>query len=636
VDREGAGDVGPGDVEQSLVEHVARAVMAFLTGLEHEDDLAGELAATLLQDARCADQHRRVRVVTAGVHRVVDGRRVVESGVLGHRQRVHVAAQDDRRTGTARVEDGGDAGERVAGRDVQSEPVDGLEHRLLRDGEVQAELGVAMDPSPQRDRIVELAASVIEQAVSGRHASTLRPSRPRPVPTLPNHRRRSVHTMRGSSSTELWQLDACGQRDLVARGKTSGRELVESARGRIARVDPQLGCVVGALFDGERTGIPTLLKDAGQEIEGERLGFGVRALVDHEYRSLRTTPFAARLASLGLAVIGKAACSPMATDVTTEPPGLPSCRNPWDLARTAGGSSGGSAAAVAAGLVPLAHGADHTGSLRFPSSACGCVTLKATRGRVTSTVMGGLTEPTGSYTDGVIARSVRDIAWVLGIAAPHVRSLRVGLATRDPLVPLPVDPACAAAVRQAGRLIETLGHHVADVELPEASVLASHGDDFDLVIAHYRCAQVRWLVGTLGRRLRAGDLPDALVDEAERGAAVSHDAARAAASRIVRALGPLVARWRDLDVVVTPTMRQPAWPLGTSGGLASVGGFCAPFSLTGQPAASIPLHHDDDRNLPVGVQLVGRLGEDETVLGLAAQLEEVAPWRDRWPTIALS
>jgi amidase len=345
---------------------------------------------------------------------------------------------------------------------------------------------------------------------------------------------------------------------------------------------------------------------------------------------------------------------------TTEPTAYGPTRNPWDLARSPGGSSGGSAAAVAAGLVPVAHASDGGGSIRIPAAHCGLVGLKPTRARVPCApdfgdVMGGLT------TELAVTHSVRDAAAMLDAihgpavgdpyaVAPPARPfadevgadpgrLRIGLLTTSPGGQVAADPACVAAARAAGELLEALGHHVED-SAPEGL------DDPDYIPQFL----VRWTSGVLwnlkhwsaatGKEIGEDDVEPLTWALAEAGRAHS-------GADLLRAVehAQLVARrgaqwWADgWDLLLTPTTGEPAPRIGEHD--ADPGNplmpivratpfavFTAGFNTTGQPAISLPLGQTDD-GLPVGVQLVAAFGREDLLIRIAAQLEQAAPWADR-------
>ncbi len=277
---------------------------------------------------------------------------------------------------------------------------------------------------------------------------------------------------------ELWRLDATAQAALVRTGEVSPRELVEHAIGRIEALNSRINAVITPLDEalrrtesplaGQFAGVPLLLKDACIEVEGTPYYVGSRVLRDARYRSERTTELARRFESAGFIFMGKTNVPELSAGITTEPSAFGPTRNPWDLGRTAGGSSVGSAAAVAAGMAALAHGGDATGSLRYPAAVCGVATLKPSRGRMPHVTPAEQPDPAGVWTEFVLARSVRDLAGVLdavggpghgdgwGAPAPSrpymeelrapERPLRVGLLTRDVSTGMAVDPECVAAV----------------------------------------------------------------------------------------------------------------------------------------------------------------------------------------------
>jgi amidase len=225
---------------------------------------------------------------------------------------------------------------------------------------------------------------------------------------------------------------------------------------------------------GPFAGVPILLKDAGQELAGTPCWMGTQALRRIGYRSAATTPLAARLEELGFVVIGKAAVSELMTGITTEPPGAPPCRNPWDPSLTVGGSSGGSAAAVAAGIVAMAHGSDSSGSLRYPASCCGVLTLKPSTGRVPASPPPWLDDRHGAHVDFVLARSARDLRRLLAaVASPPPEPARGGRAAAPirrvgVLAAMPyglgIEAVVAGALSEAADRLAGLGAEI--VELP--------------------------------------------------------------------------------------------------------------------------------------------------------------------------
>jgi amidase len=432
-------------------------------------------------------------------------------------------------------------------------------------------------------------------------------------------------------------LGAVEQVRLLQRGEVTADELRDSAVAACERLDPVLHFLASPLFDREAEGVPMLLKDAGQEIAGTPHFVGVAALRDARSKSPRTTELARRFEATGFSIIGKAACPALAADITTEPPGFEPTRNPWDPGRSAGGSSGGSAAAVAAGAVAVAHGSDATGSLRCPAALCGVVTLNPSSGRWPSMPAAG--QPANpAWRDFVLARHAEDLRLVFErltgspVSASSGR-LRVGLLDHDPELGIPVAPACRDGVWVAGARLERLGHHV-EIGWPAAldRLWGSSSSAFGVVSDAVRPPVLAWLGERLGRPVTKGEVDDTVFEAAQRAATRSADDVRAARAVIDAAVGPIATWWDDHDLLVTPATFQPAWPLGGKPGPREIGTLSAPFSLTGQPALSLPLHHTAE-GLPVGVQIVGRRGADELLLRLASDLQEVDDWSARRPPV---
>jgi amidase len=435
-------------------------------------------------------------------------------------------------------------------------------------------------------------------------------------------------------------LSAVGQMRLLRGGDVTAVELRDAAVAACERLDPTLHFLASPLLDRNAIGIPMLLKDAGQEIAGTPHFVGVAALRDAGSTSPLTTELARRFEVSGFSVIGKAACPALAADITTEPPGFEPTRNPWDPNRSAGGSSGGSAAAVAAGVVAVAHGSDATGSLRCPAALCGVATLNPSAGRWPSMPAAG--QPAGpAWRDFVLARHAEDLRLVFELltgapATTPVGRLRVGLLDHDPELGLSVDPACREGVRRAGAMLEGLGHHV-ETGWPAAldRLWGPTVSAFGVLSDAVRPPVLAWVGERLGRPVRRGELDDSVFDAAERASGRSVAGIRAAQEIVDAAFGPIAGWWDDHDLLVTPATFQPAWPLGGRPGPREIGTLAAPFSLTGQPALSLPLHHSAE-GLPVGVQIVGRRGADEVLLRLASDLQEVEDWTSRRPPLSVA
>ncbi len=440
----------------------------------------------------------------------------------------------------------------------------------------------------------------------------------------------------------------------IRSGLVGAAEVVEATIARIEVLDPALGAVVIPLVDRARSsatvgtrdgsrglfgGVPMLLKDAGEELVGTPHWVGTRGLARSGHRSSMTTELADRLERLGFVMVGKSACPELSASSTTEPVGFAPTRNPWALDRTAGGSSGGSAAAVAAGLVPIAHGSDATGSLRFPASHCGVVTLKPSRGRIPISPPMGQSDPLHAWTQFALARDVNDLVALFPLLArdesssfPASRRLRVGLLDHDPIIGLPVAAECAHAVRALGDAMTLLGHQVETAYPPAFNTLfAPFWSAMETIGPAVRLEQVSWVSERLGRPCQPGDLSDKLLDLAEAGRHINASDLAAAYDSVATAMSG-VADWWDsgFDLLVTPVMLEPAWKLGDPAASMKTGMFCAPFSFTGQPSLVLPIS-TTSAGLPVGVQLVGRHGDDERLLALGATLQTVFGWLDRYP-----
>jgi len=425
---------------------------------------------------------------------------------------------------------------------------------------------------------------------------------------------------------------------MLRDGSVTAAELHASAIERIERYDRVVNAVVIPLFDRPARGVPMLLKDAGQELAGTPHWVGVAALRDARHRSPTTTALAERFECAGFSIVGKGACPALANGATTEPRGFEPTRNPWDLTRSAGGSSGGPAAAVASGMVPIAHGSDATGSLRCPAALCGLATLNPTAGRISGVPPAGQ-PPNPAWRDFVLARHAEDLGAVFtaltgSVPAAATGPLRVGLLDHDPETGLDVHPACSEAVHRAGAMLEALGHHV-EIAWPGAleHLWSDVSNAFVVTSDAVRPPVIRWMSDRLGRPVRRGELDDAVFDAAERHAARDESGLHGARQAIADATARIVVWWDDHDLLVTPTTFQPAWPLGGNPGPREMGTLLAPFSLTGQPALSLPLHHTNG-GLPVGAQLVAAHGADEMLLRLAEDLQTAADWTLRRPQLS--
>src|SRR5919201_1811497 len=320
-------------------------------------------------------------------------------------------------------------------------------------------------------------------------------------------------------SEDLDRLDATAQAELVRGGEASPVELVDAAIERIEAVNGEINAVIhelyekgraeaaGELPDGPFKGVPFLLKDLGAAFAGDPLHMGMQCLKNADFRAPVDTYLALRFRQAGFVTIGKTNTPELGILPTTEPRAYGPSRNPWDLERSTGGSSGGSAAAVAAGIVPVAHASDGGGSIRIPASACGLVGLKPTRQRISEGPIVG-DNMSGLTVELVVSRSVRDTAAVLEavhgpapgdpyVAPPPSRpyteeigadpgSLRIAIVT-DPtgMAEVQADPAVVSAAQQAGKMLEGLGHTVDEDGPPVPE------DGIDLVSSFL----TRWFAG---------------------------------------------------------------------------------------------------------------------------------------------
>lgn len=487
--------------------------------------------------------------------------------------------------------------------------------------------------------------------------------------------------------------DALGLAALIREGQVSGEEVFEAACAAIEADDPALGAVVRTRFERaalERrdvdpaapfAGVPTLTKDLLMAIAGEPLAFGSAALAD--WRPAGDSSLVRRLRAAGFVILGQTATPELGLMGITEPRAFPHPVNPWRPERSPGGSSGGAAAAVSGGLVPLAPAGDGGGSIRIPASHCGLFGLKPSRGRVP---LGPEHAEVwqGAVVEHALTRSVRDSAalldaingmdeggpWPLrretGFLAALERppgSLKVALSLGEPLgaaLGTRLDPEVRVAVENAGAMLETLGHRVEWADPPvEGGALA---DSYLTLYLGHLAADLAWIseqtgvpvarldiepstraIGRLGRCLPARDyeLAKRYWNRAARDMAEFHRrfdlllmpvAATPAPPR--GALYPSRARERLMALLALPGASRLALRAGALKRLAADALRMTPFTqlanLTGQPAMSLPLHITAD-GLPVGVQVVGPMGDERRLLALAAQLEAESGWGRHLP-----
>ncbi len=437
----------------------------------------------------------------------------------------------------------------------------------------------------------------------------------------------------------------------VRRREVRPRELVEMYLERIERLNPRLNAywlTTAELAlaqadsaerepaDGPLHGVPVSVKDL-TAIAGYPLTYGSRAF-EHNVPDLDYF-VVSRLKAESCPILGKTTTPEFGSRPVTEYGLHGAALNPWDLAHNAGGSSGGAAGALAAGLCAWSHGTDGGGSIRIPASCCGLVGLKPSRGRIS---LGPLLGEgwAGLSTQAVMARTVEDAAAGLDVLAGHLPgdpywadeeggyldfghpgTLRVGFTTA---AASPVDPEVAACVQQAARAIAGLGHQV---EEGGPDTAAFKEPQMTIVI----CGTATYAVTDLGL------LDPINADAFERAKAIT-GADYVKAVNLVRAHSRNVVEfWDDHDVLVTPTLTSPAPRLGAFANTSTAHeeafdwlAFTYPYNCTGQPAVSLPLGMSQ-AGLPIGVQLVGPPRGERLILALAAQLQDAMPWRDRRP-----
>jgi amidase len=462
---------------------------------------------------------------------------------------------------------------------------------------------------------------------------------------------------------EYDDLDATAMAGLVHAGHVHPRELVEAAIERADARNPALNAIIHRQFeraraDAERVdtsapfaGVPFLFKDYKGREAGEPYHAGVRTLRDLDYRPRTDSQLALRVRAGGLIPIGRTNTPELAAMGTTEPQAYGPTHNPWDLGRSPGGSSGGSAAAVAARIVPAAHATDISGSIRIPSSLCGLVGLKPTRGRV---MVSASDTPVGMSVEGVVTRSVRDTAGLVDLLtwrspwwpAPALRRplvdevdagigpLRVGVWT-DAFNGSPVDADSAAAATTAAGLLGDMGCSV-DVSAPAVLSSEELWEAAKTAMAIACAADAAAWQDRIGHALGEADLEPRTWGMVQAGQAISAPEAMALIEQLEQLAASAFEWFDEYDVLVTPTMAGPAMPLGeylTSyvSGLGSA--FTRPINVTGQPAISLPLGWPDD-GLPRGVQIVAAYGREDLLIRVAGALEAAAPWAQRRPPLA--
>lgn len=476
-----------------------------------------------------------------------------------------------------------------------------------------------------------------------------------------------------NSSLNYGDLDALGLAKLVQKGDVSALELVDEAISRTEALNGELNAVITEMFQHARAaavkplgkgpfaGVPFLMKDFVAEVAGVPFYEGSDFL--DGYIPHKDSELYQRFCRAGLITIGKTNLPEFAIGATTEPKRFGATHNPWDLSRTPGGSSGGAGAAVAARVVPMAHGNDVGGSIRIPASCCGLVGLKPTRGRTSLAPHYG-DIISGYFIEHALTRTVRDSAALLGaIEGPGIgepfeiprpgrsyleevsrpcEKLKIGFSTVTPLGD-PLHPECEKAVRETAILCAELGHDV--VEASPSYDAMSFWTQYTTVLA----SGVAWAVADWARRLGKE-----LVEESfepfvwaftERGRGLSAPEYLLAIQDVQNHIRDISRFYVDYDMWLTPTLGQPPVELGTlvyQGDPFELRRRMAEFSpytyianATGQPAISLPLYWTE-QGLPIGLHFTARHNAEDVLIRLAGDLEQAKQWHKRKPPVCVS
>ena len=468
---------------------------------------------------------------------------------------------------------------------------------------------------------------------------------------------------------EYVNYDGLGLAELVRTREVAATEILEAAIARIERLNPTLNAVVTKVYDAARAeaqaldadapfaGVPFLLKDLGGAQAGVPLSAGSRFFA--HAAAPADAEIVKRHKRAGLMILGRTNTPEFGLSATTEPVLFGPTRNPWDPTRTAGGSSGGSAAAVAVRMVPLAHASDGGGSIRIPAACCGLFGLKTTRNRNTLAPYAG-ESLAGCSVEHVVSRSVRDSAAALDatagpapgdpyFAAPPARPflaevgappdrLRIALTTKA-FGGAPAHPDCVAATEAAARLCEELGHIVE--EAAPAFDVEGLDANYNRIFAVGATANIQLRARAIGKELNSEAFERVTWAMVEMGRSISAPDYVMMVNRLHGISREIAAFFETYDALLTPSLAEPPVELGVldmmSDDLAAYTErlwrftpFTYPFNVTGQPAMSVPLSWNA-AGLPIGVHFVGRYGDEATLFRLAAQLEQARPWADRRP-----
>jgi amidase len=473
------------------------------------------------------------------------------------------------------------------------------------------------------------------------------------------------------SMDDYCDYDGLGLAELVARKAVSPAELVEAAIERVERHNPSLNAVVykgyddarkaaqGPLPDGPFKGVPFLIKDLGMPVAGWPRSSGSRFaqhMVDQADGGLTR-----RYRDAGVIPIGKTNTPEYGITGTTEGALLGACRNPWNPAHISGGSSGGSASAVAAGIVPMAHASDGLGSIRIPAACCGLVGLKVTRDRNLN-LPDATDYAIGFVVDHVVTRTVRDSAAMLDAtgkpeigdpypappkARPYMEEIerspgRLRIAwSSETASGRPIDPEIQAALERTAALLQGLGHQVVEqgMGIDYRALYAARGP----VSGANFAAMMGRLIDEIGREPEPHELEPLTWAALKGGRKVTGEQALRGMQELRMLNRQTLAFFKDWDLYLSPVLGTPVPEVGFIDPVAleprelnrrqgQVFPFTPPFNFSGQPSLSLPLEMSAS-GLPVGMMFTARYADEATLFRLAAQLEKEAPWRTRKPQI---
>lgn len=470
----------------------------------------------------------------------------------------------------------------------------------------------------------------------------------------------------------ILKLDATAQAALIKKGEITPLELVDLSIAATEKLNPTLNAVITPMFEEARTlaktatlaapfaGVPMMLKDGLAAYKG--IPFSTGSALFKNNIAKHDSELVKRYKQAGFIVIGKTNMPEFGILPTTEPTAFGATHNPWDTTKTPGGSSGGTASAVAARMVALAHGNDGGGSIRIPASCCGLFGLKPTRGRNPLAPMSSLVS--GLVEEHVLTHSVRDSAAVLDITGqpdpngfyyapaqkqPYaevlkqpVRKLKIGYSlTQNSGKPVHQD--CVDATLKAVELARSFGHEVVEMPMKIPFTGKMLGEIFGVIWAVCAASPLAFyhkMTGNPPPKALVEPLSYALYQQGQKVSGADYELARQGMHRIARSV---LEFFTDIDVWISPTLGMPPVDLGSFpqsednplAPLDMAGKFSpitAIFNISGQPAASVPVHWNAE-GLPVGIQIVTKFGDEGTLFQLAAQMEEVVNWQAKLPNI---